>query len=228
MLDEIPKPINLLQSPYIIIIYLFCFLLLGINFVISNRFFGCFLLDFFKIKSGENKDTAINKVLTGFVGSVGFILFALISLNKFIPNILVKDGKWDYLQVGWYAAIIFGTFVAYLTYKLLIIKILQKLFNINSYNVSSYLNMFVDTFVNLGVILFLLSFVDIYFVMPTNIILTIVGVGLIVFFLIKVTINTLQFFSFGANTLYLFFLYLCTLEILPILVLIKVFSVFIV
>jgi hypothetical protein len=185
-------------------------------------------LDFFKIKSGENKDTAINKVLTGFVGSVGFILFALISLNKFIPNILVKDGKWDYLQVGWYAAIIFGTFVAYLTYKLLIIKILQKLFNINSYNVSSYLNMFVDTFVNLGVILFLLSFVDIYFVMPTNIILTIVGVGLIVFSLIKVTINTLQFFSFGANTLYLFFLYLCTLEILPILVLIKVFSVFIV
>ena len=89
MLDEIPKPINLLQSPYIIIIYLFCFLLLGINFVISNRFFGFFLLDFFKIKSGENKDTAINKVLTGFVGSVGFILFALISLNKFIPNILV-------------------------------------------------------------------------------------------------------------------------------------------
>ena len=212
MLDEIPKPINLLQSPYIIIIYLFCFLLLGINFVISNRFFGFFLLDFFKIKSSENKDTVINKVLTGFVGSVGFILFALISLNKFIPNILVKDGKWDYLQVGWYAAIIFGTFVAYLTYKLLIIKILQKLFNINSYNVSSYLNMFVD----------------IYFVMPTNIILTIVGVGLIVFFLIKVTINTLQFFSFGANTLYLFFLYLCTLEILPILVLIKVFSVFIV
>ena len=93
MLDEILKPINLLQSPYIIIIYLFCFLLLGINFVISNRFFGFFLLDFFKIKNGENKDTAINKVLTGFVGSVGFILFALISLNKFIPNILIKNSK---------------------------------------------------------------------------------------------------------------------------------------
>ena len=80
MLDEIPKPINLLQSPYIIIIYLFCFLLLGINFVISNRFFGFFLLDFFKIKSGENKDTAINKSTYRFRR---FGRFYFVCLDKF-------------------------------------------------------------------------------------------------------------------------------------------------
>ena len=58
------RHINFLQSPYITIIYIFCFLILGINYVVSNQSFFDLFVNFFNLKNRDIKDSSpLNKII---------------------------------------------------------------------------------------------------------------------------------------------------------------------
>ena len=88
--------------------------------------------------------------------------------------------------------------------------------------------LFTISFIDLGVMLFFVSFVSLYIPFGGRYVLYVLGILLVIHFIIKIIAGAFQLFSFEGSALYRFFLYLCTLEILPILVLIKYLSTIIV
>ncbi len=229
IISELHRPINFAQSPYITIIYIFCFFVMGINFVVSNQSFFDLFTNFFNIKIRDFKDSSpINKITNSFVGFVGLILYALLITDTIQSDIWIKDYAIDYKSLLINSSMIFIALLLYLGYNLLMTKILQYIFNVNRYNIENYIDIFVGSFIGLGVMLFFVSFINTYFLLPQHYVLYALGGCLLIFYIVKVNVSLFQFFSFEAHTLYQFFLYLCIFEILPILVLIKYFSAIIV
>lgn len=223
------RHINFLQSPYITIIYIFCFLILGINYVVSNQSLFDLFVNFFNLKNRDIKDSSpLNKIINSFVGFIGMILYALIITNNIQPDIWIKDYAIDYTSLLISSLMIFIALLLFLGFNLFMTKILQYIFNINRYNVENYIDIFVGSFISLGVMLFFVSFINTYFILPQHYVLYTLGGCLFIFYTIKVNVSLFQLFSFEVRTLYRFFLYLCIFEILPILVLIKYFSALIV
>ena len=212
MLEALPKSITLAKDPFITAIYLLGFLLLAINFMVSNIGFAKYISRIFALKY---KDTGNNGLLhtliTLFVGVIGFAAFSILVINTSDNNIFISDTTVNYLTILDIAA-----------------RMIEYAFSMSRDNIADYAKFFTISFIDLGVMLFFVSFVSLYIHFGGRYVLYVLGILLVIHFIIKIIAGAFQLFSFEGSALYRFFLYLCTLEILPILVLIKYLSTIIV
>ncbi len=170
----------------------------------------------------------VSRLICTLVGFIGLLLFCLLSINALNTDIWVTNYTIDYNRLATTSLMISVAMIAFVIYNVLITKILQYVFTLNRSSVENYAAFAFDSLTDLGVMLFFVSFLETYTVLPNNHTLLWLGVVFILVFVVKITIGAFQYFSFRGNHLYRFFLYLCTLEILPILVLIKYLSAIII
>lgn len=229
MLEELMKPINFAISPYITMIYLFCFLLLGISFITSNRRVATPFARFFDLTNKKLiHSNFISRLIEIIVGLIGLVLFAIFSIDALEPNIWITNHEIDYSRLCTTSLMVLIAIVAFIIYNILIAKIVQYIFTLNRHSIGNYSSFALDSLTDLGIMLFFVSFLETYTTFSNNLILLWLGTVFILLFMVKIVVGAFQYFSFRSNGLYRFFLYLCILEILPILVLIKYISVLII
>ena len=229
MLEALPKSITLAKDPFITALYLFGFLLLAINFMVSNIGFAKYISRIFALKYKETGNKgSLHTFITLLVGVVGFAIFYILVINTSDNNIFISDTTVNYLTILDIAARMIAVIAIYIFLNVITLWIIQYTFSMNRDNIADYAKFFTISFIDLGVILFFVSFVSLYIPFGGRYVLYVLGILLVIHFIIKIIAGAFQLFSFEGSALYRFFLYLCTLEILPILVLIKYLSTIIV
>ncbi len=229
MLEALPKSITLAKDPFITALYLFGFLLLAINFMVSNIGFAKYISRIFALKYKETGNNgSLHTLVTLFVGVIGVAAFSILVVNTSDDNIFISDTTVNYLTILDIAARMIAVIAIYIFLNVITLWIIQYTFSMNRDNIADYAKFFTISFIDLGVILFFVSFVSLYIPFGGRYVLYVLGILLVIHFIIKIIAGAFQLFSFEGSALYRFFLYLCTLEILPILVLIKYLSTIIV
>lgn len=229
MLEALPKSITLAKDPFITAIYLFGFLLLAINFMVSNIGFAKYISRIFALKYKDTGNNgSLHTLITLFVGVIGFAAFSILVINTSDNNIFISDTTVNYLTILDIAARMIAVIAIYIFLNVITLWIIQYAFSMSRDNIADYAKFFTISFIDLGVMLFFVSFVSLYIHFGGRYVLYVLGILLVIHFIIKIIAGAFQLFSFEGSALYRFFLYLCTLEILPILVLIKYLSTIIV
>ncbi len=229
MLEALPKSITLAKDPFITALYLFGFLLLAINFMVSNIGFAKYISRIFALKYKDTGNNgSLHTLITLFVGVIGFAAFSILVINTSDNNIFISDTTVNYLTILDIAARMIAVIAIYIFLNVITLWIIQYAFSMSRDNIADYAKFFTISFIDLGVILFFVSFVSLYIPLGGRYVLYVLGIMLVIHFIIKIIAGAFQLFSFEGSALYRFFLYLCTLEILPILVLIKYLSTIIV
>ena len=229
MLEALPKSITLVKDPFITALYLFGFLLLAINFMVSNIGFAKYISRIFALKYKDTGNNgSLHTLITLFVGVIGVAIFSILVINTSDDNIFISDTTVNYLTILDIAARMIAVIAIYIFLNVITLWIIQYTFSMSRDNIADYAKFFTISFIDLGVMLFFVSFVSLYIPLGGRYVLYVLGIMLVIHFIIKIIAGAFQLFSFEASALYRFFLYLCTLEILPILVLIKYLSTIIV
>lgn len=229
MLEALPKSITLAKDPFITALYLFGFLLLAINFMVSNIGFAKYISRIFALKYKDTGNNgSLHTLITLFVGVIGFAIFSILVINTSDDNIFISDTTVNYLTILDIAARMIAVIAIYIFLNVITLWIIQYAFSMSRDNIADYAKFFTISFIDLGVMLFFVSFVSLYIPLGGRYVLYVLGIMLVIHFIIKIIAGAFQLFSFEGSALYRFFLYLCTLEILPILVLIKYLSTIIV
>ncbi len=229
MLEALPKSITLAKDPFITALYLFGFLLLAINFMASNIGFAKYISRIFALKYKDTGNNgSLHTLITLFVGVIGFAAFSILVINTSDNNIFISDTTVNYLTILDIAARMIAVIAIYIFLNVITLWIIQYAFSMSRDNIADYAKFFTISFIDLGVMLFFVSFVSLYIPFGGRYVLYVLGILLVIHFIIKIIAGAFQLFSFEGSALYRFFLYLCTLEILPILVLIKYLSTIIV
>lgn len=229
MLEALPKSITLAKDPFITALYLFGFLLLTINFMVSNIGFAKYISRIFALKYKDTGNNgSLHTLITLFVGVIGFAAFSILVINTSDNNIFISDTTVNYLTILDIAARMIAVIAIYIFLNVITLWIIQYAFSMSRDNIADYAKFFTISFIDLGVMLFFVSFVSLYIHFGGRYVLYVLGILLVIHFIIKIIAGAFQLFSFEGSALYRFFLYLCTLEILPILVLIKYLSTIIV
>lgn len=229
MLEALPKSITLAKDPFITALYLFGFLLLAINFMVSNIGFAKYISRIFALKYKDTGNNgSLHTLITLFVGVIGFAAFSILVINTSDNNIFISDTTVNYLTILDIAARMIAVIAIYIFLNVITLWIIQYAFSMSRDNIADYAKFFTISFIDLGVMLFFVSFVSLYIPLGGRYVLYVLGIMLVIHFIIKIIAGAFQLFSFEGSALYRFFLYLCTLEILPILVLIKYLSTIIV
>ena len=229
MLEALPKSITLAKDPFITALYLFGFLLLAINFMVSNIGFAKYISRIFALKYKDTGNNgSLHTLITLFVGVIGFAAFSILVINTSDDNIFISDTTVNYLTILDIAARMIAVIAIYIFLNVITLWIIQYTFSMSRDNIADYAKFFTIYFIDLGVMLFFVSFVSLYIPFGGRYVLYVLGILLVIHFIIKIIAGAFQLFSFKGSALYRFFLYLCTLEILPILVLIKYLSTIIV
>ena len=229
MLEALPKSITLAKDPFITAIYLFGFLLLAINFMVSNIGFAKYISRIFALKYKDTGNNgSLHTLITLFVGVIGFAAFSILVINTSDNNIFISDTTVNYLTILDIAARMIAVIAIYIFLNVITLWIIQYAFSMSRDNIADYAKFFTISFIDLGVMLFFVSFVSLYIHFGGRYVLYVLGILLVIHFIIKIIAGAFQLFSFEGSALYRFFLYLCTLEILPILVLMKYLSTIIV
>ena len=229
MLEALPKSITVAKDPFITALYLFGFLLLAINFMVSNIGFAKYISRIFALKYKDTGNNgSLHTLITLFVGVIGFAAFSILVINTSDDNIFISDTTVNYLTILDIAARMIAVIAIYIFLNVITLWIIQYAFSMSRDNIADYAKFFTISFIDLGVMLFFVSFVSLYIPLGGRYVLYVLGIMLVIHFIIKIIAGAFQLFSFEGSALYRFFLYLCTLEILPILVLIKYLSTIIV
>ena len=229
MLEALPKSITLAKDPFITALYLLGFLLLAINFMVSNIGFAKYISRIFALKYKDTGNNgSLHTLITLFVGVIGFAAFSILVINTSDDNIFISDTTVNYLTILDIAARMIAVIAIYIFLNVITLWIIQYTFSMSRDNIADYAKFFTISFIDLGVMLFFVSFVSLYIPLGGRYVLYVLGIMLVIHFIIKIIAGAFQLFSFEGSALYRFFLYLCTLEILPILVLIKYLSTIIV
>ena len=229
MLEALPKSITLAKDPFITALYLFGFLLLAINFMVSNIGFAKYISRIFALKYKDTGNNgSLHTLITLFVGVIGFAAFSILVINTSDDNIFISDTTVNYLTILDIAARMIAVIAIYIFLNVITLWIIQYAFSMSRDNIADYAKFFTISFIDLGVMLFFVSFVSLYIPLGGRYVLYVLAILLVIHFIIKIIAGAFQLFSFEGSALYRFFLYLCTLEILPILVLIKYLSTIIV
>ena len=229
MLEALPKSITLAKDPFITALYLFGFLLLAINFMASNIGFAKYISRIFALKYKDTGNNgSLHTLITLLVGVIGFAAFSILVINTSDDNIFISDTTVNYLTILDIAARMIAVIAIYIFLNVITLWIIQYAFSMSRDNIADYAKFFTISFIDLGVMLFFVSFVSLYIPLGGRYVLYVLGILLVIHFIIKIIAGAFQLFSFEGSALYRFFLYLCTLEILPILVLIKYLSTIIV
>ena len=229
MLEALPKSITLAKDPFITALYLFGFLLLAINFMASNIGFAKYISRIFALKYKDTGNNgSLHTLITLFVGVIGFAAFSILVINTSDDNIFISDTAVNYFTILNMAAKLILTIAIYVIFNAITLLLIRYTFSMNRDQIFDYAKFFTLSFIDLGVMLFFVSFVSLYIPLGGRYVLYVLGIMLVIHFIIKIIAGAFQLFSFEGSALYRFFLYLCTLEILPILVLIKYLSTIIV
>ncbi len=228
MLKEFPRIITFADSSPLVITYTLAFLLLGVMFAVSRQSFATKTRNYLLNLKSINH-TAINMfddVIIGLVGSVGFIMFMLQNINLFYSPLIV-DNNIDYTLVMRYIGIILIAFGIYLIFKTFTNIIISRIFALQPKRLKLFISIYWRAFAFSGILLLINSFVSVFFIEAIDTISIIIGWSILTFFVLKSIVSYFSFFSLQPASIVRFFLYLCTLEILPIMVLVKLMFSFV-
>lgn len=216
-LPIIARVTNWGTSPLIGITLLVSFLLFVIAFKQAKQFYLELLSSYFRdrerITYEEADNTSVSIIIMLTIALVTFSLFLTIVVNPthtldFSNNSLIL---WLVLTV---------TTIGWLTVQWLVFKYVGFLTN-QAAIMRKFIRSFITTFVVGGLLLFPIVVGMIY--APPAILMTLTYIGLIIIAIgvLLVLFKAFQFYFTGFSSLCYLFLYLCTLEILPILLLKK-------
>lgn len=224
MLEELTRTIYLTQDSYVLLTYLLCFLGLELYFFISSQSFLEYLASFFSPKVAVVVEgDFIGRYLVKLFSIFGFVGFTVFCVNYYQPEQFLTSGAVNYDLILRYGALVLGIIVLSLIIKIIILPIVRYIFGLNKQSIIGFHSVAGELFSFLGVLLLVVSFLGIYSPKHLQIIFLALGVVLILYFILRYFTVYYNFFSLRNGGWYRFFLYLCTLKVLPILVLVKFF-----
>jgi hypothetical protein len=223
-LNEAAKAFNISHSAIVAEMFIVCFLLLAIYFVQTKKNFASLFAQivllgkFQKNIEKHSNDNSFSFLLISVVSAVGIFMFYITLQNHCDSQNFYHSNHIDILHSFFVFSIILGLIIAY---NLLLFFVLTNFFNIDKENLLLFSKVSFNVIHILGICLLFISFGVVYMSESWFIILIIISLVLIVLSFIALTVSYFRFFFNRVGTLFYFFLYLCTLEILPILVIKK-------
>ncbi|MDR0828778.1 MAG: DUF4271 domain-containing protein [Prevotellaceae bacterium] len=225
-MNEIEKTLSLSSFSPIVILLIFSVLLLA--FVLRNskeiyfqriqNIYSVVTMQLSQNKKVSLREDAFSKVAMWFLALLGFSFF-IVLLNNFDNLQKIPFYKKDEIINDFFLQLtaIFAVSGIILFFKRHFFGYLQRVFDLNRHNSVLFRNTFLSVFSLLGIFLFFLSFL--YVFLPSfQFSLIVFGVILMVFSALFLCFVCLKIFFNGIVSLFYFFLYLCALEILPVLV----------
>ena len=219
---------NLLTSPYLMLIITGALLLLCIYVVMNRKNLYYYFSAFFSFKQGKEERKAGNSIIAKiifFVGAVFFILFCFNHFDRtFFENNSLENKNfiWPFLTLN------FCILIFYIIHTIFVLNLVKNIFDINKNKIYEILSVMNTQLNFLGVMLIVISFLLFFLNSQFTVILIYFGIFLVAWFLVRMLILSISIFYKNKFYLFYFFLYLCIFEILPILILIKYLSVFII
>lgn len=223
MLDEVARNLYLTQDSYVLLAYLLCFLGLGLYFFISSQSFLEYLISFFSFNTTVVEGDFVGRYLVKLFSVFGFVGFAIFCVNYCLPEHFLSFGAVHYSLIMRYGAIILGIILVSYFIKFMVLPIVRYIFRLDKHSLSGFSSVVSELFSFLGILLLIVSFLGLYSPKHLQIIFLALGAILILYFVLRYFAVYYSFFSLSNGGWYRFFLYLCTLKVLPILVLVKFF-----
>ena len=225
------KIVNLNNSPAVVIVFVLSFLLLGI--VIKNTKYNyiqniknLFASTKYSQKFNTTKNDLSSQIIIWILSLLGFSLFFVLSFNFFNQ----QGTTFAYYMQGDFVKALFLktgiTFVATGLFVLLqrqLLTFVFWLFSVDDNDVELIFNFCFLIIQLLGIVLFITSFLFLYVPFSWQGFTLYFGLTIIFVAAILPIIYCIEFF-FNKLALFYFFLYLCTIEILPVLVLKKLLA----
>ena len=223
LIEERLRLYTLAEATAIMPVYLLAILAVAILFFLSSQSFVSYWSSFFNLTASYDIEVGVvNRYLMTLLSLVGFAGFFVFYLAFFSPPLFsFHYGGMDYGLLLRCVGGVFGVFLLSQLLKLLFLPIVRYIFSINRDRLSFFLNIENSLFSFLGIMLLVLSFIGLYSPRPIQIgVLGVAGV-LFLLFCIKVVVAYFNCFQWQNGGWYRFFLYLCTLKFLPILIVVK-------
>ncbi|MDR3327738.1 MAG: DUF4271 domain-containing protein [Prevotellaceae bacterium] len=234
-LSEVPKDFCFGDYSVIFIVFALCFFLLGFYFVRARKTFFSSLQIFAFLGETRQKFEKFNEevpflqMIVWIVATIGLLLFIILSCSYFLPDSILNIKNHDNFN---YSLLIISiatvcVLTIFVLYNCFLFFVAKNLFDVENDKITGFRKVFFTLLRILGICCFIVSFLIVY--SPNEWDNPLIMIGLL---LCLTAISTTLFFYFrlffeGTASLCYFFLYLCTLEILPILVLKKLISAFI-
>jgi hypothetical protein len=234
-LSEVPKGFYFGDYLVIFIVFAACFLLLGFYLVRTRKtFFSSLQVFTFSGKTRQkfeklSEEDPFLEMIVWIVATIGLLLFIILSCSYFLPDSILNIKNYDNFS---YSLLILSVTIAcvlaaFILYNYFLFFVVNNLFDVEKGKITSFRKAFFTLLRILGICCFIVSFLIVY--TPNEWVNSLIIIGLL---LCLIALSTTLFFYFklfftGTASLCYFFLYLCTLEILPILVLRKLISAFI-
>ena len=131
MLEALPKSITLAKDPFITALYLLGFLLLAINFMVSNIGFAKYISRIFALKYKDTGNNgSLHTFITLFVGVIGFAIFSILVINTSDDNIFISDTAVNYFTILDMAVKLIVTIAAYMLFNVITLLIIRYTFSI--------------------------------------------------------------------------------------------------
>ncbi len=221
MLEELTRTLYLTQDSFVLLTYLLCFLGLGLYFFISSQSFLEYLVSFFSLNFTVVEGDFVGRYLVKLFSIFGLVGFAIFCVNYYQPEQFISSGAVHYSMILRYGAIILGIILVSYLIKLIVLPQVSYIFRLDKQSLASFRSVASELFSFLGILLLMVSFLGIYSPKHLQVIFLVLGAVLILYFIFRYFTVYYNFFSLGNGGWYRFFLYLCTLKVLPILVLVK-------
>jgi len=147
MLEALPKSITLAKDPFITALYLLGFLLLAINFMVSNIGFAKYISRIFALKYKETGNNgSLHTFITLLVGIIGFAAFSILVINTSDDNIFISDTTVNYLTILDIAARMIAVIAIYIFLNVITLWIIQYAFSMSRDNIADYAKFFTFSF----------------------------------------------------------------------------------
>jgi hypothetical protein len=232
LIQEQTKLFSLGNSPSVVILLTIYALLMGFLLQNSQNIYFKHLVNLFVIqKTSQIKPLQISSDIVGkilfWISIIGLSFFIVLAYDFYTnisnnPQIIDFDKRNEFV-LSFFAKILitFIVLIAYLYLKKWFFDFIGNVFNLNKYYVVLCRNAYFLIMSFLGFFMFSLSFFYLYLPPNCQYFPMIFGFILMGFSAIFYCYFCLKIFFEGVTSLFYFFLYLCTLEILPVLVLRK-------
>jgi hypothetical protein len=227
--EGLMKTFSLSGSPSIAILFIICILLLGIALNYSKIDYwgeikGIFTITKFSQKNlNSSRNKAYSKIIIWFLACLGFAFFAVLLFGSDDSyQIISFDKKNEVISTFFYKiAFSFGVFAIFIYLKKMLFFFIADTFSLNKHSITLFVNAFLSVFAFMGLVLLALSFLYVFLPLDSPNLILLFGTVFVGFAVLILSYFCLKIFFTGIVSLFYFFLYLCTLEILPFLVIVK-------
>ncbi len=198
------------QSPIVGFVLIAVFVLIVVAFNMARTYHLETLRNFFRNKErfafADSNRTLLSGLLLALCAIMSYSVFFTIVFNRYLPIVLLVS---------------IGAVVVWLLIQWLALIITGYCANVDA-QMQQFLRAFFLTFVLFGILLYPITVGLVYAPQNIFLILTYIGYTIVAVGFIVLIVKSMQLFFTGFDTTCYLFLYLCTLEIMPVLLLKKV------